>query len=123
VKGSLSQKYRKVFYTLLTAVPWALKWYKFIMHYAAKQMKVLMKVKVSFSKRLKSEIKRVVADETTPNILSRIFGTCFKIDQLPFWSVDSVLPCMYVCYGYEQLTCSYSKCFQQQLGTLGNLKT
>jgi hypothetical protein len=30
---------------------------------------------------------------------------------------------MYVCYGYEQLTCSYSKCFQQQLGTLGNLKT
>jgi hypothetical protein len=34
--------------------------------------------------------------------------------------------CMYVCmfcYGYEQLTCSYSKCFQQQLRTLGNLKT
>jgi hypothetical protein len=30
--------------------------------------------------------------------------------------------CMF-CYGYEQLTCSYSKCFQQQLGTLGNLKT
>jgi hypothetical protein len=26
-------------------VPWALKWYKFIMHYATKQMKVLMKVK------------------------------------------------------------------------------
>jgi hypothetical protein len=37
--------------------------------------------------------------------------------------VDSYLPCMYVCYGYEQLTCSYSKCFQQQLGTLGNLKS
>jgi hypothetical protein len=32
--------------------------------------------------------------------------------------------CMYCCYGYEQLNRSYSKCFQQeQLGTLGNLKT
>jgi hypothetical protein len=81
-------------------------------HYAKKQMKVLM-----------NNNYRVVADETTPNILSRIFGTCYKIDQLPFWSADSYLPCMYVCYGYEQLTCSYSKCFQQQLGTLGNLKT
>jgi hypothetical protein len=30
--------------------------------------------------------------------------------------------CMY-CHGYEQLTCSYSNCFQQQLETLGNLKT
>jgi hypothetical protein len=30
--------------------------------------------------------------------------------------------CMY-CYGYEQLNCSYSKSFQQQLGALGNLKT
>jgi hypothetical protein len=27
------------------------------------------------------------------------------------------------CYGYEQLTCLYSRCFQQQLETLGNLKT
>jgi hypothetical protein len=26
-------------------------------------------------------------------------------------------------YGYEQLNCSYLKCFQQQLRTLGNLKT
>jgi hypothetical protein len=25
-----------------------------------------------------------------------MFGTCYKIDQLPFWSVGSVLPCMYV---------------------------
>jgi hypothetical protein len=27
------------------------------------------------------------------------------------------------CHGYEELACSYSNCFQQQLGTLGNLKT
>jgi hypothetical protein len=26
-------------------------------------------------------------------------------------------------YGYEQLACSYSKCLQQELGALGNLKT
>jgi hypothetical protein len=38
----------------------------------------------------------VAADEAAPNILSRIFGTFYKIDQLPFWSVDSYLPCMYV---------------------------
>jgi hypothetical protein len=36
--------------------------------------------------------------------------------------VQSCHVCMF-CYGYEQLTCSYSKGFQQQLGTLGNLKT
>jgi hypothetical protein len=30
--------------------------------------------------------------------------------------------CMY-CHEYEQLTCSYSNCLQQQLGALGNLKT
>jgi hypothetical protein len=30
--------------------------------------------------------------------------------------------CMY-CHGYEQLTCSSSICFQQQLETLGSLKT
>jgi hypothetical protein len=52
---------------------------------------------VSFSKTFISEKNRVVvAYETIPNILSRIFGTCYKIDQLPFWSVDSYLPCMYV---------------------------
>jgi hypothetical protein len=66
------------------------------LHYAKKQMQVLMNNNYK---------NRVVADETTPNILSRIFGTCYKIDQLPFWSVDSFLPGMYVCYGYEQLTC------------------
>jgi hypothetical protein len=33
------------------------------------------------SKKFKKLNKnRVVADETTPNILSRIFGTCYKID-------------------------------------------
>jgi hypothetical protein len=30
--------------------------------------------------------------------------------------------CMF-CHGYEQLTCAYFNCFQQQLGTLGSLKT
>jgi hypothetical protein len=30
--------------------------------------------------------------------------------------------CMF-CYGYEQLAYSYSNCLQQQLGSLGNLKT
>jgi hypothetical protein len=30
--------------------------------------------------------------------------------------------CMF-CHRYEQLTCSDSNCFQQQLGTLGNMKT
>jgi hypothetical protein len=29
----------------------------------------------------------------------------------------------HVCMYFEQLNCSYSKCFQQQLRTLGNLKT
>jgi hypothetical protein len=33
-----------------------------------------------------------------------------------------VCPGMY-CHGYEQLTCSYSNCLQQQLGALGDLKT
>jgi hypothetical protein len=58
-----------------------------------------------------------------PKYLIKDIWNLLKIDKLPFWSIDSFLPCMYVCYGYEQPTCSYSKCFQQQLGTLGNLKT
>jgi ribosome recycling factor len=48
---------------------------------ARKQMKALVK-------HLKVKTNRIAADEAAPNILSRIFGTCYKIDQLPFWSVD-----------------------------------
>ncbi len=36
--------------------------------------------------------------------------------------VNTCHVCMH-CYGYEQLDCSYSKCLQQELRALGNLKT